>query len=156
VARISNARSAWSAEEESEGIAEIISARRFRERSILLPRRYNPVVVGGTRKTLWILAGVVVVAGLVVSAYRFTGRHSDSRQEPHSVTLTWNPAANAISYNVYRSQISGGPYEKIGTVTAPAYRDKPVPSGAVLYYVVTTVSKTGESRYSQEMKAVIP
>ena len=135
---------------------EIISARRFWERSIPLRQRYNPTVVPGTRKILAVLAGVLVVAGLLAGAYRFAGRHSDSNQEPHSVTLTWNPAANAISYNVYRSQISGGPYEKIGTVTAPAYRDKPVPSGAVLYYVVTTVSETGESRYSKEMKAVIP
>jgi fibronectin type 3 domain-containing protein len=111
---------------------------------------------GGKYKTLWILAGVVVAAGIQLSAYRLAGNRSGSNQEPHSVTLTWTPAANATSYNVYRGQVSGGPYEKIGTSSTAKYVDKPVPSRTTLYYVVTTVSSAGESKYSKEIKAVVP
>jgi hypothetical protein len=52
--------------------------------------------------------------------------------------------------------VSGGPYEKIGTSSTAKYVDKPVPSRTTLYYVVTTVSSTGESKYSKEIKAVVP
>ena len=137
-------------------MGEIISAWRFPPRCSVLPQRYNSLVIPGKRQTLWFLVGVAVVAGLVVGAYRFAGSHKDSKQEPHSVTLTWNPAASAISYNVYRSRESGGPYQKIGNAPTAKYVDTPVPSGTVLYYVVTTVSRKGESRYSREIKAVIP
>ena len=82
--------------------------------------------------------------------------HTASAPAAHSVTLRWRPVSDAVSYVVYRSKISGGPYEKIGKTTVPTYVDRPVPPGSVFYYVVTTVAQSGESKFSAEVRAVVP
>ena len=74
----------------------------------------------------------------------------------HSVILTWLPSPGATSYNIYRGTVSGGPYVKIGIALNPTYTDTPVPSGAVFYYVATTVQGKEESNYSKEIKASVP
>jgi fibronectin type 3 domain-containing protein len=74
----------------------------------------------------------------------------------HSVTLRWQPTPGARFYYVYRSTVSGSQYQKIGTSPTPTFKDAPVPSGAVFYYVVTAVVNGKESKYSNEIKAVVP
>ncbi len=74
----------------------------------------------------------------------------------HSVILKWKPAAGAAAYNVYRGTVSGGPYTKIGVALNETYKDTPVPSGAVFYYVVTTVNGKRESGFSEEIKVTVP
>ncbi len=78
----------------------------------------------------------------------------------HSVFLSWATSASSVSgYNVYSSQISGGPYNKLTASPAPtaSYTDGSVASGQTYYYVVTAVSSTNvESTYSAQISAAIP
>lgn len=79
----------------------------------------------------------------------------------HSVDLSWTASnsQDVVSYNIYRSTQSGGPYTAIGSVEAPttAYTDNTVTSGQTYYYVTTAVdSSNQESAYSNQAKAVIP
>jgi fibronectin type 3 domain-containing protein len=73
----------------------------------------------------------------------------------HSVTLTWKAVPGAKSYNIYRAE-DGAQYHRIGSSSTTTYKDAPVPDNKVFYYVVTTVSDKGESKYSNEIKVVVP
>lgn len=77
----------------------------------------------------------------------------------HSVSLSWDTAAEVVGYNVYRASQSGGPYAKINSVidAATTYTDSSVQAGQNYYYVTTSVSSTGtRSSYSNEIQAAIP
>jgi len=78
----------------------------------------------------------------------------------HSVALQWTPSTSTVpGYNVYRSEISGGPFLKIDfpMVSANSYSDTSVQGGLTYYYVVTSVTSTGaESAYSAQTSATIP
>ena len=70
------------------------------------------------------------------------------------VDLAWTGEAGVASYNIYRSQISGGGYSKIGSSTTLAYTDSTVTNGKVYYYVVKSVSGNGvEGQASNEAMA---
>ena len=60
-----------------------------------------------------------------------------------------------IGYKLYRSEVSGGLYEQIGTIIEDSfYTDANVQNGVTYYYVVTAIrSESGESRYSNEASA---
>ena len=77
----------------------------------------------------------------------------------HTVGLTWNASINAVSYNLYRGSVPGGPYSMINTTLdgTTAYTDSTVSSGQTYYYVATAVDDNSEeSGYSNEAQAVIP
>lgn len=78
----------------------------------------------------------------------------------HTVNLSWTPSStqSVVSYNVYRSGASGGPYAQLTSADANAsWSDASVSAGQTYYYVVTSVDGTGtESAYSNQAKAVIP
>ena len=77
----------------------------------------------------------------------------------HSATLSWTASTSAVEgYNVYRSTVSGGAYARLNssTVAANSYTDPTVQPGLVYYYMVTSVSFTGESFDSNEVSAAIP
>jgi hypothetical protein len=77
----------------------------------------------------------------------------------HSVSLSWDTAAEVVGYNVYRASQSGGPYAKVNSVidAATTYTDSSVQAGQNYYYVTTSVSSTGtQSSYSNEIQAAIP
>jgi fibronectin type 3 domain-containing protein len=77
----------------------------------------------------------------------------------HTVDLTWDASADAVSYNIYRGTVSGGPYTMINTSpdSTTTYTDSTVVSGRTYYYVATAVnSKSEESGYSNQATAVIP
>ncbi|HEY1802829.1 MAG TPA: hypothetical protein VGG46_18015 [Terriglobales bacterium] len=110
-------------------------------------------------KTILIITAAVVVAVLIfawnrplISSLLPLARVSPSQ---HSVTLTWKAVPSAKSYNVYRAE-DGTQYRRIGSSPITSYKDTPVPSKAIFYYVVTAVNANGESKYSNEIKAVVP
>jgi hypothetical protein len=78
----------------------------------------------------------------------------------HSVELAWSPSASAVAgYEVFRSQVSAGPFTKLdaGLVTADSYTDASVQAGQTYYYVVTSVSAAGvQSAESAPVSATIP
>jgi fibronectin type 3 domain-containing protein len=81
-------------------------------------------------------------------------------QQAHSVALSWNPSTSTVSgYNIYRSSVSGGGYEKLNSllVGTLAFTDSTVQSGGTYYYVTTAVDAGGvESTFSNEVSAAIP
>jgi hypothetical protein len=77
----------------------------------------------------------------------------------HTADLSWTASADAVSYNIYRGTVSGGPYTMINTssVSTTAYTDSAVVSGDTYYYVATAVNASSEeSGYSNQTTAVIP
>jgi fibronectin type 3 domain-containing protein len=71
------------------------------------------------------------------------------------VALAWNVFANASSYNVKRSPVSGGPYTTIAIgVTAAGYTDT-MPVGMKYYYVVSASSGGAETLNSSEATPVL-
>ena len=93
---------------------------------------------------------------LIVS---LTGKGS-SPPPPPSVTLTWDGSGSPVTgYNVFRGNVSGGPYAQINSALDPntLYEDNNVTSGKTYYYVTTAVNSSGEqSAYSNEVQAIIP
>lgn len=77
-------------------------------------------------------------------------------QKDQIVSLSWKSShsENGIwGYNIYRSENSGGPYEKIGNlINETHYYDSQVENGKIYYYVVTAVDNENyESGYSNEV-----
>jgi hypothetical protein len=71
------------------------------------------------------------------------------------VALSWNPAIGALSYNVKRSTVSGGPYATVQTgATGTNFTDLSVTNGIVYFYVVSDVSAMGESPNSAQISAI--
>jgi Abnormal spindle-like microcephaly-assoc'd, ASPM-SPD-2-Hydin len=103
------------------------------------------------------------VAGNVASAVTVT---SNATQSPSSlisgtgttpsVTLSWDPSASAVSYNVYRGTLLDGPYTKINSVPTTQFKDLTVLAGQTYTYVVTSVdSSSVESPYSNTSTATV-
>ena len=64
-----------------------------------------------------------------------------------------------VSYNIYRSTVSGGQYVKInsGLVSGVNYSDSSVMTSTTYFYVTTAVnSGNDESGFSNEVPATIP
>ncbi len=70
------------------------------------------------------------------------------------VGLLWLNATNAASYEIFRSQTSGGPYSLIGTTIQSSFADTGLVPGNLYYYVVRSLNKTGESGNSNEVSAI--
>ena len=71
------------------------------------------------------------------------------------VSLSWGALTGAVSYNVKRSTIAGGPYTTIATgVVSTNYVDTGLINGTTYYYVLTAVDNEGhESDNSNEASA---
>jgi fibronectin type 3 domain-containing protein len=112
-----------------------------------------------SRITFWFggFLAVIVIASLAfLSAFAQQAKPSTASGSGHSVTLNWQPTAGTKYYCIYRSTISKTGYQKIGTSPTPNYKDAPVPGKTTFYYVVTAVDNKGESKFSNEIKAVVP
>ena len=76
------------------------------------------------------------------------------------VAVTWiaSVSTGVAGYNVYRSNVSGGPYTKINpsVVAALDYNDINVVKGNFYYYVLTAVNGSGqEGAYSVEAQVLV-
>ena len=73
------------------------------------------------------------------------------------VTLTWNPSATALGYNVWRGTTNGGPYTLVASnVAGTMLNDSTVANGTTYYYVVTAWNLTGESANSLPVSVTPP
>ncbi len=111
-------------------------------------------------------------AGNVPGTVTITSNASDSKltvalsgtgisASSQDVQLNWvaSSSAEVEGYNVYRSNVSGGPYAKIVTfpVSGTEYTDATVSVDSKYYYVVTTVNTEGiESAPSNQTAVTIP
>jgi glycosidase/fibronectin type 3 domain-containing protein len=74
-----------------------------------------------------------------------------------TVSLAWNSVPDADGYNIYRSPLSGGGWEKVNDtlLASPDYIDTGLQNARTYYYVVTAVDGSGnESAYSNEVTAL--
>jgi regulation of enolase protein 1 (concanavalin A-like superfamily)/fibronectin type 3 domain-containing protein len=66
------------------------------------------------------------------------------------INLKWNAVTNAVSYNIKRSPVSGGPYTLVATGVATTNFTDTVPVGMRFFYVVSAVTGGIESANSWE------
>lgn len=67
-----------------------------------------------------------------------------------SLKLNWVAGLGAKSYNIKRSNVTGGPYTLIDSVSSSSYTDNSVIDGTPYYYVITSVGTSLESGNSVE------
>ena len=72
---------------------------------------------------------------------------------PDRVYLDWPAVSGALSYNVKRSAVPGGPHALLGNVATTYYSDTTPATGATYYYAVTAVDAGGESASFREVAA---
>jgi len=60
-----------------------------------------------------------------------------------AVTLGWTPVTGAVSYLVYRSASSAGPFNQVASVAGPMYNDAGRTAGMRYYYQVRGVDSVG-------------
>ena len=76
--------------------------------------------------------------------------------QPHSVNLSWNDGDSGVTFNLYRSQTSGGPYQQIQSgITGLTTLDNTVQSGQTYYYVVRAFNGQ-ESVNSNQTQSIVP
>lgn len=77
----------------------------------------------------------------------------------HSVALSWSPSSSTdvVSYNVYRSSASSGPFTKIGNASGTNFTDSSVQAGQTYFYTVTSVdNKNVESTEPTPVSVTTP
>lgn len=79
--------------------------------------------------------------GLAASQGTFTDR----------VRLTWQAAAGATGYHIYRSAVADGPYQVIATAEGSSYDDADVTVGTTYWYKLRACGTTGCSLLSAEV-----
>jgi hypothetical protein len=80
----------------------------------------------------------------------FTAMRGDAQVE-----LSWNAVPVANGYNLKRSNISGGPYNLVGTnLTVLNFTDTGAANGIRYYYVVTSTNTVTESTNSIQVSAL--
>lgn len=70
-----------------------------------------------------------------------------------NIKVTWNKAANAEKYEVYRSYKKDSGYAKIATITANSYTDSKSTAGKTAYYKIVSLKGTAKSAYSSAASA---
>ncbi len=65
-----------------------------------------------------------------------------------SITVTWDAAANATAYEIYRAESVDGMKTLAGTVTVTMFVDAEAPPGGVLTYWVKSLNSSGTSDFS--------
>lgn len=77
----------------------------------------------------------------------------------HFVSISWQASTSSgiVSYNIYRSTASGGPYTKAGRAAGTSFTDRAVQAGTTYFYVVSAVNNSGvESPASPEQSVTVP
>jgi hypothetical protein len=86
------------------------------------------------------------------------GKGTPSGRAPARIDVTWSTIPSAVSYNVLRGTVSGGPYTLEGNSVLPAFSDTHgLLNGGTYYYVLKPLNSSGgEICTSNEAKITIP
>jgi len=126
--------------------------------SATLDATFSPVASGSLPGTVTVTSNATNSPATISLAG--DGAATSSQAASHSVSLTWSPSPSAVAgYDIYRSEVSGGPYTKLDSsiVAADSYTDSTVQAGLTYYYVVTSVTSAGvQSADSAQTSATIP
>jgi len=123
---------------------------------------FHPTATGKAAATISLdsSAGATPVNLAVAGSASTSSTSTPATTASHSVTLDWTDHnASAQGFYVYRSEMSGGPFNRINQskLAATTYKDTQVVGGAHYFYVVTAVGESGpESAYSNEVSVAIP
>lgn len=102
-----------------------------------------------------VLAGVSLV--LILYWYPSRSQQQVAPSKPHKITVSWEKAPHAVSYNVYRRSYRDESYTKVGNPDTNTFEDPTVQSGERYCYVVTSIDSKGkESARSKEMCVTVP
>ena len=102
----------------------------------------------------------LIAITLLIGCGRGKGTSTGAAPLGRSVELSWVPSVSSVKgYNIYRGTTPGGPYpSKRNSSPLPGVRfvDEPVLPGTY-YYVATSLDENFvESKYSAEVKVVVP
>lgn len=75
---------------------------------------------------------------------------------PGEVELAWVASSGAAGYQVWRSLLTGGGYELVGTSAAPRYTDTTARNGTRSYYVIVAVDGAGNPSARSAEVSVLP
>lgn len=88
---------------------------------------------------------------------RTTGLRIESREKT-DITLTWNPTAGAVGYNIFRSESSDGEFVQVGTAGygETSYLDEGLTPATMYYYRIQpyVVNQSGAAVNGQESDSV--
>ena len=70
-----------------------------------------------------------------------------------TVSVTWTPANNALSYNIKRATNSSGPYVPLGATTTTRYTDATAANGTTYFYELAAVNTNGAGAFSTVVSA---
>jgi hypothetical protein len=120
---------------------------------------YNAATAGKQLRVQWTQAsgaGNVTLQAAALSSAALpappapTGLNASDGTSTSRVTVTWNAAANATSYTVYRSTAVGTRGTSIGTATSTSFIDQNAVPGTIYYYGVTATGAGGTSALSSQ------
>jgi uncharacterized repeat protein (TIGR03803 family) len=102
----------------------------------------------------------VAIRCLLIARFLILSSLLTAQNKQAVVDLSWQQDTDQVAgYNIYRSDVSGGPYAKINPAldTNTTYVDSTVVAAHTYYYVTTAVNSVGqESGYSNESQAMVP
>jgi hypothetical protein len=91
-----------------------------------------------------------------ISSHRYTITIAPA-QTAHSVSLKWQPSPTAVSYDLYRSTFSGGPYALVASaILGTGFVDQSVTAGETYFYVATAWDGAKESGFCNQVIVVVP
>lgn len=101
------------------------------------------------------VGGIVLV--LILYLHPTQSQQPTAPSKPHKVTINWEKAPHAVSYNVYRRLYRIETFTKLGTASTNSYEDPGAQGGERYCYVVTSVDSKGkESPRSAEICQTVP
>ena len=106
-----------------------------------------------------IIVMVVVVATLGLGFCFYPQERQQPAQPPraHKITVNWEKAPRAVSYNIYRRPYRSETYTKLGSSATSSYEDSSVVSAEEYCYQITSVDSKGhESTRSKELCVTVP
>jgi hypothetical protein len=102
-----------------------------------------------------VLAGILLVLIFYLHATR--SQQPAQPSKPHKITINWDKAPRAVSYNVYRRLYGSQTFTKVGTSNTNSYDDPGVQGGERYCYVVTSLDSKGtESGRPREICLTVP
>jgi fibronectin type 3 domain-containing protein len=110
-----------------------------------------------TKKIIVVLVGLSALFGMGFYFYPAERQQPVEPSRPHKVTVNWEKAARAVSYNIYRRPYRSDAYSKLGTSPVNTYEDPTAMSGETYCYQVTSVDSKGhESVRSKDLCVTVP
>jgi fibronectin type 3 domain-containing protein len=103
----------------------------------------------------FVTAGILLI--LILYLHPTRSPQPTEPAKPHKITINWEKAPHAVSYNVYRRLYKIETFSKVVTANDNSYEDPAVQGGERYCYVVTSVDSKGkESARSNEICQTVP